>query len=441
MISARIRRYRTLGAFGVVSMLCAVGCAASEQDADADADADAIVVFGPYRRAEADRLVDSLQEYSAKTGVTIRYTGSTDFVSDLNRRIGSADAPDIALIPQPGLVAQLIDDREILPLDAATTAQLANNYDPDVRAIGNFGGLDYAVPFRRTLKSVVWFRRDVFEAENWALPTTLDELEELSVTIAGSDRGISPWCFALNAGDATGWAATDWVEDLVLRRQGPEFYDEWAAGTVDFAHPAIAAVFAEFRQLVLGPGRVDGGVADVISQRVDRAWEPLLKSEPGCAMYRQADFAIGWMPAGTNVGPDESLDWFLLPDAAPGTAPGSTPLVIGGDGIVQFNDRREVAGLMSFLASADAGTPWARSGGFLSAKSSISEDEYPGVEKEFIALLATSDIQVFDASDQMHPDIGSGLLWAEITKWVGGAISYNKFAETIDTARSVSALS
>jgi alpha-glucoside transport system substrate-binding protein len=433
MIVGRIRRYRALGAFGVVSMLCAVGCAASDQNVDAET----IVVFGPYRRAEADRLVESFQEYSAKTGVAVRYTGSTDFVSDLNRRIASADSPDIALIPQPGLIAQLIDEQAIVPLDTETSAQIIDNYDPDVRAIANFGGLDYAVPFRRTLKSVVWFRRDVFEAENWALPTTLGELEELSATIAGSGRAIAPWCFALNAGDATGWAATDWVEDLVLRHLGPDFYDEWAVGSVDFADPAIAAVFAEFRKLVLEPGRVAGGMVDVISQRVDRAWEPLLKSEPGCAMYRQADFAIGWMPAGTEAGPDKSLDWFLLPDLAPGSA----PLVIGGDGIVQFNDRPEVAGLMSFLASADAGTPWARSGGFLSAKSSISADEYPGVEKEFIALLATSDVQVFDASDQMPPDIGSGLLWAEITKWVSGAISYNEFAETIDSARSARALS
>lgn len=436
MTGERTHWYRTVVAFGVASMLCVVGCAASDQNAEAET----IVAFGPYLGAEADRLVDSLQEYSDKTGLVIHYTGSTDFVSDLNRRVDSADAPDIAFIPQTGLIAQLIDDQAIVPLNAETSAQLTDNYDPDVRAIVNFGGPDYVVPFRRTLKSVVWFRRDVFEAENWAVPTTLDELEELSGIIAGSDRVIAPWCFALNAGDATGWAATDWVEDLVLRRQGPDFYDEWAVGTVEFADPAIAAAFAEFRTLVLEPGRVVGGVVGAISQRVDRAWEPLLQSEPGCAMYRQADFAIGWMPTGTASGPDESLDWFLLPGAAAETVPGSTPLVIGGDGIVQFNDRPEVAGLMTFLASADAGTPWARSGGFLSAKSSIPLDVYPEVEKEFIALLATSDIQVFDASDQMQPEIGSGLLWPEITKWVGGGISYKKFAETIDTARKAQAL-
>jgi alpha-glucoside transport system substrate-binding protein len=203
-------------------------------------------------------------------------------------------------------------------------------------------------------------------------------------------------------------------------------------GTVEFADPAIEAVFVEFRDLVLQPGRVAGGVVDVVSERVDRAWEPLLESDPGCAMYRQADFAIGWMPSGTQVGPEESLDWFVLP----GVPPGAAPLVVGGDLIVQFDDRPEVNGLMGFLAGAGAGTPWAQAGGFLSAKSSIPEGEYPDVEQEFISVLATSPVQVFDASDQMHPDIGSGLLWAEISKWVGGAITYSEFAETIDAARS-----
>jgi alpha-glucoside transport system substrate-binding protein len=427
MSGSRMRQFRNFGAVATVMALCAVGCAADEENVDGEA----IVVFGPYRGAEADRLVDSLEEYAENAGVKIRYTGSTDFVTDLRRRIDSGDAPDVAFIPQPGLVAQLVDDGSIFPLDEATTRQLVDNYDADVREIAEFDGVDYAVPFRRTMKSVVWFRRDVFEAEGWALPTTLDELEALSATIASAERGIVPWCFAIEAGDATGWAATDWVEDLVVRRQGSDFYDEWTTGTVEFADPAVEEAFVEFREVVLQPGRVAGGIVDVVSKRVDRAWEPLLASDPGCAMYRQADFAIGWMPNGTEVGPDKSLDWFVLP----GVDADDPPLVIGGDEIVQFDDRLTVNDLMAFFASADAGTPWARSGGFLSAKSSISKDEYPDVEQRFIAALATTPVQVFDASDQMPPDIGSGLLWSEITKWVGGAITYTEFAETIDAAR------
>jgi alpha-glucoside transport system substrate-binding protein len=433
MTRGRSRQFKTFGAIIAASALLVVGCSADDETPDAEA----IVVFGPYRGAEADRLVDSLEEYAENAGVEIRYTGSTDFVTDLRRRIESADAPDVALIPQPGLVAQLVDDGSIFPLDEPTTRQLVDNYDAEVSEIAEFDGIDYAVPFRRTMKSVVWFRRDVFEAEGWALPTTLDELETLSARIAEGDRQIAPWCFAMNAGDATGWAATDWIEDLVVRRQGPDLYDAWTTGAVEFAAPEIEAAFVEFRDLVLQPGRVAGGVVDVVSKRVDRAWEPLLDSDPGCAMYRQADFAIGWMPNGTKVGPDESLDWFALP----GVDADDPPLVFGGDEIVQFDDRPEVNGLMAFLASADAGTPWVRSGGFLSAKSSISEEEYPEFERGFIAALATSPVQVFDASDQMPPDIGSGLLWSEITKWVGGAITYAEFAETIDAARRQDAAS
>lgn len=432
MIGGRVRQFRKFGAVVTVAMLFAVGCAADKENSAGEA----IVVFGPYRDAEADRLVESLEEYAENAGVVIRYTGSTNFVTDLHRRIGDADAPDIALIPQPGLVAQLVDDELIFPMDDATVRELVDNYDSDVLEVAEFDGVDYAVPFRRTMKSVVWFRRDVFEAEGWVLPTSLDELEALSATIAASERGIAPWCFAISDGDATGWAATDWVEDLIVRRQGPDFYDEWTAGTVEFADPAIEKAFIEFSDLVLQPNLVAGGIVDVVSKRVERAWEPLLKSEPGCAMYRQADFAIGWMPNGTDAGPDESLDWFVLP----GVAGDEPPLVIGGDEFVQFDNRPEVNGLMAFLASSQAGAPWARSGGFLSAKSSISEDEYPDVEKGFITALATSPVQVFDASDQMNPDIGSALLWTEITKWVGGAISYSEFAETIDAARRQEAL-
>lgn len=429
MSRRRFRLFRRIGATVAASALLVVGCSTGEGNTDDD---DAIVVFGPYRNDEADRFVDSIEEYAKTAGVEIRYTGSTNFVTDLRRRIDGADAPDVALIPQPGLVGQLVDDGSVFPLADVTRQQLVDNYDADVREIAEFNGIDYAVPFRRTMKSVVWFRRDVFEEAGWELPATLDELEALSATIAEAGNGIAPWCFAIGAGDATGWAATDWVEDLVLRRHGPDVYDEWTDGIVEFSDPAIESAFVEFRDLVLQPGRAAGGVVDVVSKRVDRAWEPLLRSEPGCAMYRQADFAIGWMPNGTEVGPDEPLDWFVLP----GVDVDAAPLVIGGDEIVQFDDRPEVNDLMAFLAGADAGTSWAQAGGFLSAKSSIDTDQYPDGERRFISALDTSSIQAFDASDQMPPDIGSGLLWTEITKWVGGAISYAEFAETIDAARA-----
>lgn len=421
------RRRFVLGA--TLTLAFAAGCTNS----DTAEDGDAITVFGPYRGAEADRLAESLEVFSDATGIPVRYTGSTDFVSDLERRLDDgADPPDIAVVPQPGLIEQLAADASILPLEPATSAELDENYRQAVRDVVRFDGTDYGVPFRRTVKSVVWFRADVFEVEQWEVPATLDDLEDLAATIAESDRGISPWCFGLDAGDATGWAATDWVEDLVVRRHGAEVYDDWARGEIEFADPRIRSAFEEFRTLVLARGRVIGGERGVLATRVDRAWEPLLDSDPGCAMYRQADFAIGWMPEGTEVGDGADLDWFVLSGESADTA----PLVVGGDAFVRFTDRSEVGDLMTFLATADAGEPWVRAGGFLTAKSTFDSDRFPVVERRFVRAAADAPVQVFDASDAMHPEIGVDLLWSEITRWVSGATSYGDFAETIDAARA-----
>ncbi|WP_040492752.1 ABC transporter substrate-binding protein [Ilumatobacter nonamiensis] len=398
---------------------------------DSEIDEDDIVVFGPYRTVEADRFVESLEVFTDTTGIDVRYTGSSNFVSDLAERIENNGAtPDVVVVPQPGLVQSMVDGGEVVPLDAAARDALRANYEPDIADAAIFDGQDSAVPYRRSLKSIVWFRPDVFEAEGWEVPRTLDELESLAEAIVASDRDIAPWCFSLQAGDQSGWAATDWVEDIVVRRSGVDVYEDWAAGRIGFADSRIEAAFTEFQELVLAPGRVAGRLTAVVATPVELAWEPLLATEPGCAMYKQADFALNWMPS-LDVGPDGGIDWFALPDVDES----EPPLLIGGDLIVALDDRPDVAELMEFLAGVAAGESWVEEGGFISAKSSIAVGAYPDPERQFIETLADAPAQVFDASDQMPPEIGSDLLWDEITGWVTGSSSYDDFAETMDTAR------
>ena len=50
------------------------------------------------------------------------------------------------------------------------------------------------------------------------------------------------------------------------------------------------------------------------------------------------------------------------------------------------------------------------------------------------AILDGAPPLVFDASDQMPVEVGSDLLWFEITRWVSGTTTYDEFAETIDAA-------
>jgi alpha-glucoside transport system substrate-binding protein len=389
-----------------------------------------IEIFGPYRGAEADRFVETLRPFTRATGIPVRYIGSVDFVDDLLLRTGEGnDPPDIAVVPQPGLVRQLADDGKLVPLDAEATQGVVAHTPPSLVRLSRIGGKLYTVPYRVSVKSLVWYRPEVLAQHGWTPPHTLEGLDDLVRRIQRG--GLTPWCFSMAAGTATGWAATDWIEDLVLRNAGISRYRAWARGTLPFSSSTIESQFDRFRSLVLAPGRVDGGLASVVETPVEEAVLPLFDDPPGCVLYKQADFAVGWMPSGTSIGPDGDVNWFVLP----GDTSAPPPLLLGGDQIVQFRRDPDVDALMAYLAGPTAGESWVREGGFISPKVSIPPSAYPEQYAEALArALEESPVLAFDASDQMPPAVGSDLLWSSITSWVAGVEDYDTFAGEVDAA-------
>ena len=427
---------RRLPALLVCGLLLAgsVACGGGASDG---AEGPTLEVFGPYRDVEADRFVASLAPFTEATGIEVRYTGVTDFVSDLQERVGEGnDPPDVAIVPQPGLVRELAADDALVPLDGATRAALTATYAEEVARLGVVADEQYGVPFRASIKSLVWFRPSVLADRGWEVPTTLDALEDLVAEVEDDDD-LDPWCFTMEAGTATGWAATDWVEDLVVRRAGPDAYEAWAEGDLTFASPEVTGAFAAFDALVLARGRLAGGRGTAVQVPVADGDEGLFADPPRCALYKQASYALSWMPDGTSVGPDGDVDWFALPGVDDADVP---PLVVGGDQAVQMREGPEAARLMAFLAGPDAGRPWAEAGGFLSPKATFAPDAYgTDVDRELAGLLADSPVLAFDASDRMAPSVGSGLLWDDITGWVAGALPLEELTAQVDAARAAAA--
>ena len=397
-------------------------------------DRDAIEIFGPYRGAEADNFAASLRGFEQETGIEVNYTGSADFVSDLQQRAESGlDAPDIAVVPQPGLIADLVERKVIVPLDDRTIDAIAENYSVSVDDITQ-GGAGFVAPYRIAPKSLVWYRPDVFEENGWAVPTTFDELVELVDRISTSDSGVATWCFATAAGTATGWAATDWVEDVVLHQAGTDAYDQWTAGTLAWDDPTIRQALTTVDDLVVAAGRSVGGLRRILQGDVTEASAPMFADPPGCAMYKQASFAQSWFPDDVVIA--EDVDFFVMPGTDPAE---SSPMIIGADGLVQFNDDQRVDELMAYLVSPDGGREWAKRGGYLSARTSVDPDTYyTDTDRQFAEVLLDGRELRFDASDLMPPEIGSGLLWREITAWVAGTSSLDGFVTTIDDAIAAS---
>jgi len=180
--------------------------------------------------AEAKPHTDSYKMFEKCTGATIKYEGSRDFEAQLPVRLAAGNAPDIAYIPQPGLLQTLVRD---YPDKVFAAGDLANKnvdtyYAPEWKTYGSVDGKFYAVPVGANVKSFVWYSPQMFADKGYAIPTTWDEMIALSDKIAADNPGSAtkPWCAGIESGSATGWPATDWIEDIMLRVNGPDVYDQ-----------------------------------------------------------------------------------------------------------------------------------------------------------------------------------------------------------------------
>ncbi|MBL9052450.1 MAG: carbohydrate ABC transporter substrate-binding protein, partial [Tabrizicola sp.] len=225
-------------------------------------------IFGPWR-GEDQVLVESMLAYfTAASGVTVEYSSSENYEQQIVIDTEAGSPPDIAILPQPGLIADLVKKGFVTPLGEDTQVWLADNYaagDSWV-GLGSYAGPDgatalYAFPYKIDVKSLVWYSPDNFADAGYAVPQTMEELKALTDQIVAD--GGTPWCIGLGSGGATGWPATDWVEDMMLRTQSADVYDKWVKHEIGFNDPAVVAAIDEFGAFARNDAYVAGGAAAV----------------------------------------------------------------------------------------------------------------------------------------------------------------------------------
>lgn len=388
-----------------------------------------VEVFASLRGDDADALREVLASFTARTGIATRYVGTAGFAHRLPERLREGDAPDLALVPQPALVAELARAGQLTPLEGLDG--LDSTLHPGAYEVGVVDDVRYGVWYRVAVKSLVWYPPAAFETAGYELPTTFDELLALSRTIAAD--GTPPWCLGIEDFGSTGWVGTDWIEDLVLRLHGPEIYDAWAAGEVPFSDPRIAAAFDAFAAIALAPGKVAGGTRAALTTPALEALWPMLDDPPCCLLSRQASFQSTNLPPDTTLGPEGDLDVFVLP-GLPGEP---APLVAGGELVVAFNDRPATRELLAYLASPAGGEVWAARGGFLSPHVSFDPTHHADpFDRALADLLVAAEVVRFDASDQLPTAIGTGTFWSGVVDHLGG-VPLEQVLERIDAGGAV----
>ena len=240
MGKTRGRRYLApialAGVFGLVLTGCAEG--GSDTPGASGSAGGTVRISGGITGSEADLLQQSFDGFTKDTGIEVVYTGDKGFEGNIVTKVTGGDAPDLAIVPQPGLLKTLIGTGDVVKAPSAVDKAVDENWSPDWKAYGTVDGTFYAAPMLANVKGYVWYSPAKFKEWGVEVPKTWDDLLTLTKTIQ-EKSGAAPWCAGFESGNASGWPGTDWIEDLVLRQSGTGVYDDWVAGKVKFTDQPV----------------------------------------------------------------------------------------------------------------------------------------------------------------------------------------------------------
>jgi alpha-glucoside transport system substrate-binding protein len=392
-----------------------------------------VTMYSSIVSPESDSLQKSWAEFSSCTGITISFEGSNDFESQLPVRVQGGTAPDLAVIPQPGLLAQMVKSGKVAKPSAATVAN-ESKWAPVWKSYGSVDGTFYAPPMSANMKSMVWYSPKMFKQAGYQIPTTWADLMSLSGKIAGAG-GAKPWCGGIGSGTATGWPATDWLEELVLGKNGGDVYDQWVKHQIKFSDPQITSAMQTMQGWMLNPAWVNAGIGNVktiATTTFQDAGKPILTGK--CWMLQQASFYEPQWPKGTKVGPDGDVFAFYLPAVSPSV---TTPVEGGGEFLTAFSDKPEVQAVQTYLSTAEWATARIKvAPGWVSANQGVDPSVYTDPIDQLSAKYLTDPTATFrfDASDLMPAAVGSGQEWKSMTAWFAQGQSIAQVAKAIDAS-------
>ena len=438
-----------------------------------------VTISSSLTGTEAERFEASVAEFESCTGINVEHTGTTELRSQLLNGSGAnlstssgaspssqdnpENLPDLAIVPQPAMVAELVDTGVVHPLPNQVNSNVEAGWDRHWIQVGIHASVPYAAPLMASVKSLVWYSPDAFKKAGYEVPGTWAELESLARKVRADhpDGSVTPWCVGASDGESTGWVMTDWLEDAMLSTQGPGAYETWASHRVPVDSSGAVEALDAVDSLVLADGNVAGGRGSVISRTPEQAGADLVKGS--CLMLHASSSFESLFPEGTAITDADGANPVTVQAPSPtgGSAAGSsdaaedggesaaatasptskgtkvsafvTPeadrssdaVLVGTDYLVAFSRSDAANAVMEYLTSQD----WARTrmamGGVATAYQGVDPDLAPSdVGKRATRLLQSRETTVeMDASDSMPVGVGSSALWLGLSRWSTGAMT------------------
>ncbi|MEV7972584.1 extracellular solute-binding protein [Cellulomonas sp. NPDC089187] len=380
---------------------------AEEIAADYDFTRTSITMLSDLGGDEMDQFLATFAPFEEATGITLEYESTRDLLSVLSTRVQGGNPPDLTSNPSIGQMQSLMASGDLVPLD--------DMLDMDtIREQYNEGLLDlasdedgqlYGLFTTAALKGLIYYNPETYDGPTE--PATWSELTDW--TQERADSGTTPWCIGLESGAASGWPATDWIEQFMLSQHGTEVYDSWMNGELAWTSPEVTEAFEAFIAVTTDQ-MANGGPTGVVSTNFLTAADPMYDDPARCDLHLQADWMARTLPAQVETSvPGQTLDFFQFPAA---DAANAGTVETAGELLGAFNDDPEVQALVRYAASVERNALLADTGLWISPNTGVSAEAYPTVLSQRAAEIFTGAESVrFDASDYISSDINQQF-WA-----------------------------
>jgi alpha-glucoside transport system substrate-binding protein len=400
----------------VILSMIAVACGGGSLEGEE------VFITGALVGNDAAGFQQNFDSFTEETGIIVSFQGSDNFEQEVQIQMESGDTPDIALWPQPGAVVDAANRGYLVSLEdlGVDMDEYRSSFSSYIVGLGEVDGAHYGGAHAFNLKSIVWYQPAEFEARGYSIPGTWDEMIALADQIVAD--GMTPFCFGMYSNGASGWLATDWMEDIMLRTgEGTATYDKWVSHDIPFNDPVVKNAATFLSQIMHTEGYVVGGTDAIVSTYFGNAQDPMFEKDangnPGCFMHRQASFITSFWPEAAQAGAGSETTVFPFPamdDGLPKAALGA------GDMFGVFNDRDATKAVVEYMLSdnffeAAAQRPDnSRIYGHVDFDTSLYSKDITRVLADTITGALAENAFRFDASDLMPPEVGAGSFWKEM---------------------------
>jgi len=389
-----------------------------------------VTVLGIWTGAEAEAFNKMIAPFEAETGIKVEFTGTRDLSAILTTQVEAGNPPDVSALPNPGQMIEFAKAGKLVDLSSFMDMEvLGNDFSPTWLDLGSFKNKLHGVFISANLKSLVWYNPKAFAAAGYTEPTTWEEMIALSDKMVAD--GKTPWAIGFESGAASGWAGTDWIEDIMLRTVEPEVYDLWVTHGISWVDDRVQRAFELFGQIALNKKYVYGGSNAVLTINFGDSPDALFTTPPNAYMHRQATFIKSFiLDHFPSLVPGQDFSFFPFPPIDPQYG---TPALGAADMVVMFNDTPEARAFMKYVVSPEAQEIWVAETGVLSANKRVNPAAYPDdLTRKAAKILSEASTFRFDGSDLMPSAVGAGSFWTGILDYVSG-ISLMKVLMTIET--------